>query len=260
MSAALTVSPTYPRAASARLANPRVQLLDIVRGCAIVGVVVYHLAWDLHLFRFLVVDVTTHPLWVAFARALAGTFMTLVGISLVLAHRRGIRWLAFHRRLLKLTAAAATISIVTYIVFPDSFIYFGILHAITVSSVIGLAFLKAPLPVVLLAAVVLLVLPHYVGFEILNPRSLAWTGIASSAAPSNDFVPIAPWSALTLIGIFFARLLPVSVAHVGGPNFHNKGIGIRAAAWAGRKSLLIYLLHQPLLLGVLYALRTMAPL
>ena len=230
----------------------RIQLLDVLRGAAIVGVVVYHFCWDLNLFGFLTVDVTTHPAWVVFARLLAGSFMLLAGVSLALAHNDGVRWNAFWRRIALIGSAAAMISVATYFAFPEAFIYFGILHAIAVFSVVGLPFLRAPLALLLLAAVLLIGLPEYVRSDLLNSRFLAWIGLASSPPSSNDFVPIFPWLALPLIGIAIARLGLQSGWMENAGSAQLKRPAARALAWAGRWSLTIYLVHQPILLGLLY--------
>ena len=251
----------FPKRAAAPVRFPprfgRIQSLDIARGVAIAGVVIYHFCWDLNLFGFLAVDVTTHPIWVAFARSLAGSFMALVGVSLVLAHSESVRWKAFWRRLLIVATAAAVISIVTYGAFPDSFIYFGILHAIAVSSVLGLAFLRAPLPLVLLAALLLVVVPEYFQSDLLNSRLLAWTGLASWPPSSVDFVPIFPWFTLPLLGIAAARLGLQSSLLTRAAGVRVDSGALRALASAGRQSLVIYLVHQPILLIGLYALRNL---
>lgn len=184
----------------------RMQFIDVVRGIAILGVVSYHFSWDLNLFGFMATDVTQHPLWVAYARSLAGSFMALVGVSLMLAHGDGIRWAPFWRRFLVVGTAAGAITLATYVVFPQTFIYFGILHAIALSSLLGLVFLRTPIAVSLAAIAAVWLLSQYVQSDTFNPRALAWIGFASRPASSNDYVPIFPWLALTLLGILGARL------------------------------------------------------
>ncbi|NDW07985.1 DUF1624 domain-containing protein [Jiella sp. 40Bstr34] len=81
---------------------------------AILGVVVYHFGWDLSFFGFASPDMMFSEPVIIFARALAGSFMFLAGVSLVLAHGNGVRWRKFRQRLAKVAAAAAVISIVTF--------------------------------------------------------------------------------------------------------------------------------------------------
>ena len=79
------------------LSNQRVLLIDTVRGIAIFGVVLFHIVWVLE-FSGLIDGFAFHPVWLAFGRLLAGTFMFLVGVSLVLAHRKGLKFSRFVRR------------------------------------------------------------------------------------------------------------------------------------------------------------------
>jgi uncharacterized membrane protein len=230
----------------------RFEIVDIVRGAAILGVVIYHFAWDLSFLRFISTDVATHPLWSSFARSLAGTFMVLVGVSLTLGHEKGIRWRPFFRRLAVIAASAFGITVATYLLFPASFIYFGILHSITMASVLALPFLVAPLWLATAAGLFVLTLPALVRSPVFNDRTLAWIGFASQPPPANDYEPLFPWFGLTLIGIVAARL-------VLKPPLRDRFAAVaicgqisRTLAWAGRRSLLIYLLHQPVLLALLY--------
>src|SRR6218665_519880 len=99
----------------------------------------YHLCWDLSYFRFIAADVGYDPTWVAIARSILATFLFLVGVGLVLGHGNGIRWRSFWRRWLFLVAGALIITLATWFTFPQSFVYFGVLHAIALFSLMGLA-------------------------------------------------------------------------------------------------------------------------
>src|SRR5690606_30434682 len=84
--------------------RPRLPVIDIARGVAIVAMVIYHLSWDLSLYGFIPVDVGYDPGWVFFARSILFSFMFLVGVGLVLGHGDGMRWKRFWRRWLFLVA------------------------------------------------------------------------------------------------------------------------------------------------------------
>src|SRR5690606_22149760 len=104
--------------------RPRLPVIDIARGVAIVAMAIYHLCWDLSYFRFIPVDVGYDPGWVLFARSILFSFMVLVGIGLVLAHGEGVRWRGFWRRLAFIAGGAALITLGTWLTFPESFVYF----------------------------------------------------------------------------------------------------------------------------------------
>ena len=67
----------------------RIPLVDVLRGVALAAMAVYHFAWDLSFFSLADFGVTENPLWIAFARAIAGSFLALVGVGLV---SRAWRW------------------------------------------------------------------------------------------------------------------------------------------------------------------------
>lgn len=231
----------------------RLAIIDLARGAGIVGMVIYHLGWDFYFFGLSSVDVTSNLAWIIFARVVAGTFLLLVGIGLVLAHGDRIRWWPFLRRLAVIGAAAVVVSAATYLLFPQQFVYFGILHAVVVMSVLSLPFLVAPVPVVFLAAAFMATLPMLLRSDTLDMRFLAWIGFAEDPPPSVDFVPVLPWFSLTLLGIAGARLALRSQMHTRLSRLSISGNLARALQWTGRRSLAIYLLHQPILLGLLYA-------
>lgn len=242
--------------ASQTIGIPRLVIVDVARGIAIVGVVLFHLVWDLSFLRIIPPEVAFHPLWLLFGRLLAGTFMVLVGVSLVLAAAGGFRRDAFMRRLAILIAAALTISLLTRITFPQTFVYFGILHAIAAASVVGALVLRLNKLTIAILGLVALVLGFTWTSADFDPRWLAWTGFAASSPSSNDFVPIFPWVGLTLLGMAGTRLaLARSWLHRARP---IDGRVARFLVWAGRHSLPIYLVHQPVLLGVLITLVELA--
>src|SRR5262249_30877785 len=106
--------------------------------------VVYHFAWDLWAFGLVETDVEHDVAWVLFARSIASTFLLLVGLSLVLATRNGLRLQPYLRRLAFVAGGALLVTIGTYFIEPHEFVYFGILHLIAVASVLALPFLTLP--------------------------------------------------------------------------------------------------------------------
>jgi len=231
----------------------RFDAVDIVRGLAIAGVVLFHIVWDLEFAGF-ISGVARHPVWLLFGRCLAGGFMLLVGVSLVLAHRSGFRTRPFLKRLVLIALAAAAISAVTWFAFPKSFVYFGILHAIAATSLIGLCFIRAPAWASAAAGIAVFALPFVTSSEIFDTRWLAWIGFASHVPPSNDFVPIFPWSGLTLIGMAMTAWMLRGGGGERLARVRSDGTLAKGLAWMGRKSLLIYLLHQPILLAIIVPL------
>ncbi len=228
-------------AAPARLS--RLPWLDTARGAALVAMAIYHGAWDMSMLGLTDVDIYWSPGWTFFARCIAASFLCLVGISLVAAHRRGVGRAAILRRLALIGGAAAIITIVTSIAIPTTPILFGILHCIALASILGLVFVRLSGWVSLALAPIIATLPFWGGLALDHP-ALIWLGLRSAPPASLDYVPLFPWFGATLVGIAAAKLAPILV--------ERPGPHIRAFGYLGRRSLMVYILHQPILLAVLY--------
>jgi uncharacterized membrane protein len=228
----------------------RIAALDVARTLALAGMVLFHFTRDLEQFGLIAPGTTLAGGWAAFAKAVAGSFLFLAGVSLWVAHGQGIRWRAFLRRLAMLAGAAGLVTLTTWVAMPDAFIFFGILHSIAVASVLGLAFLRLPAPVTLAAGVAVLILPQVWRPAAFDVPWLVWTGLSATVPRTLDFEPVFPWFAPFLFGIAFARLaagaglMPAPTAAPAAP--------WRWLGWPGRHSLAIYLLHQPVLIGAIW--------
>jgi uncharacterized membrane protein len=232
-----------------RARGRRLAVVDVVRGVAIAAMIVYHTAFDLSANRLVAVDIIDSLPWKIFARSIAGTFLLVVGISLVLATRRGFNRDAFLRRLAILIGAAALVSFGTWWFDPGTFVFFGILHEIALASVLALPFLFLPSWLVAVVAAAVIALPFFYAADVFNLPALWWVGLSTEPPVTVDYVPVFPWFGVVLAGIVAGRLL---VAY-GGPlaAWRSSDPLTRFIARAGRWSLLIYLVHQPLIVGLL---------
>lgn len=239
----------------------RVLLLDEIRGFLIIMVVLYHLLYDLYVFFELDLPFFFSPP-VEFLKYLgAGSFILISGIVCHYARsnfKRGLICLAF----------ALVITVFTYFVMPDQAIYFGILHLLAVCMILyGLlkkVFDRLPFfPFFVLFAVLFFATFHipngYFGLSeevsILVPSSLYDSGLFFLGFPGNgfnsaDYYPLIPFAFLffagTLLGRFFvSESLPEFVYRGIAPPFR----------FLGRHTLVIYLVHQPILLGILYLIK-----
>jgi uncharacterized membrane protein len=229
----------------------RIETIDLARGAALLAMAVYHFAWDLEFFGYAPGGMTAESGWKFFARSIASSFLFLVGVSLFLAHGEEIRWRGFLRRLALVAGAALAISVATYIATPERFIFFGILHEIALASLLGLAFLRLPPLVTLAVAGGTIAAPHFLRSPLFDHPVWWWMGLSSSNPPSNDYVPVFPWFGAVLAGIAVTKL----AARAG---LLRRLARVEPGRWslplqfAGRHSLLVYLLHQPILIGFLW--------
>ena len=223
--------------------RPRIHSIDTARTIALIGMVIFHTARDLEIFGVLAPGTTLSGGWAIFARLIAGCFFFLAGVSLVLGHGHRIRWQAFWRRLATLVIAALAVSVATYAVMPGRFIYFGILHSIAACSLIGLAFLRLPAALIIVASGGVFAL-NLSGFHPLPSTIWSFTGLSVQVRPSFDLSPIVPWLGAMLLGIGCAKIWTPAPA---GTNTEPHWLG-----WPGRHSLAVYLLHQPALIAVIW--------
>ncbi len=231
--------------------TPRVDWLDVVRGLALLAMASYHFTWDLEFFGYVETGTTTHGLWKLYARIIASTFLFLAGVSLALAHGSGVRWPAFRRRFLQIAAAAAAISAATYLAVPNGFIFFGILHQIALGSLIALAFLRLPPLITLAAALIVIGAPGFLKSPAFDQPWLWWLGLAPVNPRSNDYVPIFPWFGVILVGVGLARSFQLAGLVPRLATF-RAGRWARPLRFAGRHSLAVYLIHQPVLIGLVW--------
>lgn len=230
----------------------RIALIDVVRGVALIAMAIFHGAWDVAYFRLIRFDPGESLGWTLFARSIAATFLIVSGVSLVLATRNGIRWKSYSKRLGMIVGAAALVSVATYFVMGRGWVFFGILHEIAVASVLALPFLQLPLVVVALVSAFFIGLPFLFRSEVFDLPALWWAGLAPTPPPSFDYVPLFPWFGAFLAGVALARFALA------------RGWDQRLAAWSprrwpgrllalgGRHSLLVYLVHQPILFGFFF--------
>jgi uncharacterized membrane protein len=229
----------------------RLPAIDVARGCALLAMFVYHLMWDLNYFGFIGSDYAASPAAKFFAHTVASAFLLLVGISLSLAAREAPRR-AFWQRLGRIALAAAAISLVTWFVFRDELIYFGILHCIALSSLLAWPLRRAPVPIILALALVAIVVPHLFTNPFFDAPGWLWLGLSSNVPASVDYQPLLPGFGLVLIGLASGRLITTTTT----PQWLQRpasGPILTTLEFGGKHSLIIYLLHQPVFILMLLA-------
>lgn len=241
-------------------AGRRIAWLDILRGAALIAMASYHFLWDLSDFGYLEPGYPSVGWPRIYARVIASTFLFLAGFSLVLAHRNGIRWNVFWIRFGKIAAAAALVTVASYFAIPQGLIFFGILHAIALFSLVGLIFLRINPVFAVAAAALAFVAPLYLKSDAFNDPWFWWLGLSTRTRTSFDYVPLLPWICPFLLGMAASRLDRVQTLlrqYASGDNGENR---LRNAfTFLGRHSLVFYLVHQPILISMLYGFSLIYP-
>ena len=266
-----------PAQAKRLVKPPRLDIVDAARGVAIAMMIGYHFCFDLTYYGWAQWAMLDDPRWVAWRTTIVANFLVLVGISLALrdahdqahdqardrardrareqpmADRRAANE-AFVRRWLQVAAAALFVTAGSALLFSGTFIYFGVLHFVVVAL-----WLCRRAPRLGAWAMALGVIAIALGTLIHDPafdaRSINWIGFSEHKPLTEDYVPLFPWLGVALIGCGLGALWtrrgcrlspPVSKVWQATPH------GLRALlATAGRWSLTIYLVHQPILIGAM---------
>ncbi len=226
--------------------NKRFFELDLLRGSAVILMVLFHIGYDLAYFGYADYVTTVDIEWIVFRGIILSMFLLAVGMSSYLAYSNGIRLSKLIRTLVKLIFVSLLISIGSYIVFPQEWIYFGVIHFITLALVVSLIFIKVPkFSLVVGVGIVGSYLMGYAPFD-----TLFIYGVNHWYIPvyTVDVVSFTPWFGVVLIGVF------VMDAELFGLKVHNNA-ATRRIAFLGQHSLVIYLLHQPVLFGLFYTIK-----
>jgi uncharacterized membrane protein len=223
---------------------------------AVILMIIFHLVFDLTFFGAAQTNIYSTP-WQLFARSIGTTFITVMGVSLTLRYERlepllGKRQLfrQYLKRGVTLFAWGMVITVVTYLAVGRRFVVFGILHLLGLSVILAFPFLRRRWAS-LAGGTVALGLGAYLGSaKVLHPW-LLWLGVPQFGRAMVDYYPVFPWFGFALLGVFVGlTLYPHGARSFPLPDLSRAG-PVRALAFLGRHSLPIYLIHQPVLLGLL---------
>ena len=240
--------------------NKRFWEVDSLRGLAIVMMVVFHFIFDLNYFEIYSFNVYSGFLW-WFARVTASIFIFVVGISLSLSYSRTTLsnnpptekelFLKYLKRGLKIFSYGLLITAATYIFIGDGFIVFGILHFIGLAIILEYIFIKRKyinlfLGIAFIAAGILLMNFRFDFYGLL------WLGFIPNNFYTVDYFPLLPWLGIVSFGIFLGNTLYENyVRQFKLPDLSNNLI-VKVSSFLGKHSLLIYLIHQPVIVIMLY--------
>lgn len=228
--------------------------IDLLRGVAVMMMITFHILFNLAFFSDypLVLD---EGFWFYFQQATAGLFFLVAGVALTLSYARtGDRsfW-RFFRRGGKIFAWGMVVTAVTWLFLREGFVVFGVLHCIGLSIILAYPFLKRSLWA-LPAGILCLAAGNYLDNFTFPFPYLLWLGFVPERFYTVDYFPLLPWFGLFLLGLFLGGLLYPSGRRrfplPDCPEFPP----LRGVIFLGRHSLVIYLLHQPVLLALLAVL------
>jgi len=234
--------------------------IDTLRGIAILMMITYHVIFDLNYFGFTSTDLHSLPV-LLFLYPVSTSFLLLVGISLTLSYSRvnhtlttNQLWIKYFKRGGSIFGLGLLITLVTWVYPHNGFIVFGVLHCIGLSILLAYPLIRSSLSALLVGLLcisigVLLRITITVDFPWL-----LWLGFVPKQFYTLDYFPLLPWFGVVLIGIFLGNSLYQNNTRSFRLKDHSRFIITRLLCFLGRHSLIIYLLHQLIIVGILYLL------
>lgn len=225
--------------------------LDALRGVAIVWMAVFHFCFDLNYFRYIRQNFNGDPFWTWQRVCIVSLFLFCAGVAQAVAVDQGQSWQRFWRRWAQLAACALLVSVGSWFMFPRSFISFGVLHGIAVMLIaarFSAGWGRWLWPLGLLA----IALPRLVQHPVFDSRWLNWIGLVTHKPLTEDYVPVLPWLGAVWIGMAAGQWMLARRRHWLTGDLPSAA---RPLAVLGRWSLSFYMVHQPVLIGLLAALR-----
>ncbi len=236
----------------ATLSDTRFSGLDTLRGLAMVWMTVFHACFDLQHFGYLQANFYADPFWTWQRVCIVSLFTFCAGAGQAIAVLQGQDWSRFWKRWRQIALCAALVSVGSYLMYPKSFIYFGILHGIAAMLIVVrlsagwgkwlwlLGGVAIELPI--LAPIAHEAIP---ALEVLNTPAMNWLGLISHKPVTEDYAPLLPWLGPMWWGMAAGRWCAVN-----RPHWLN-GAGPNPLAVLGHWSLSYYMVHQPVLIGAL---------
>ncbi|MCV2360836.1 DUF1624 domain-containing protein [Paucibacter sp. TC2R-5] len=229
--------------------------LDALRGAAIVWMAAFHFAFDLNHFGWISQDFYRDAFWTGQRTLIVSLFLLCAGMGQALALQQGLSWPRFWRRWVQIAACAIAVSIGSYMMYPRSFISFGVLHGMALMLLL-LRFAGPRLPIWACCALgaFALMAPQLLSHPFFDSRWTNWLGLVTHKPIAEDYVPILPWLGVLLFGFALGRWLLIHRASWCRADISPK---LAPLALLGRWSLTFYMLHQPVLIGMLKLAATM---
>ena len=240
----------------------RFDTLDAWRGLAMIWMTLFHFSFDLNHFGYLQQDFYHDPFWTWQRTLIVSLFLFCAGAGQAVATAQGQSWRRFWRRWVQVAGAALLVTLGSLLMYPNSFIYFGVLHGLTVMLIVvrltaawgrwlwllgGLAIASK-----FVAAYAFQTWATGQLVMYFNAPWLNWLGWITHKPVTEDYVPVFPWLGVMWWGLASGQWLLKARLHWFD---QQASASVSRLAVLGRWSLSYYLLHQPLLIGSLLALR-----
>ena len=191
------------------------------------------------------------PVWRGLRTLILSSFLLISGLSFGLAQVSGRDFSSLKNRWLQIAGCAFAVTAGSYLMFPNSPILFGVLHAVCAMWLIAY-FIMGMLSsayLISLIGIVMILAGTALKFDALSQPWLSWLGMVSRKPRTEDYVPLLPWIGVFMLGLAASKTRALEWA-LHQPLQH------RALSWLGKRSLTVYMVHQPIFIGLLWLLVT----
>jgi uncharacterized membrane protein len=236
----------------------RLDRIDLLRALAMLWMTVYHFCFDLKYYGLIEQDFYRDPVWTWQRTAIVSLFLFTAGLSQAVAVHQGQTWSRFWKRWSRVAGAALLVTAGSVFMFPKSFIYFGVLHGIAVMLIVVRMTAGWGAWLWLLGALAVgakfagpMAIAAVPALEVLNSNWLNWLGLISRLPITEDYVPLLPWLGVMWWGVAAGRwALQHRPVWLGSSDAPASGLRLGLVV-LGQWSLSYYLLHQPVMLGLI---------
>jgi len=225
----------------------RFDRVDALLGIAFVWMAAFHFGFDLSHFGFIQQNFHRDPFWTVQRSCIVTLFLFCSGFGQAVALHQGQGWPRFWRRWAQVAGCALLVTLGSWFMFPRSYISFGVLHGIALMLIVARITGGWGRGLWPLGAVALL-LPHVVQHPFFDTRLTNWVGLVTRRPVTEDYVPLLPWLGVVWWGMAAGGWLLERHREVIAGAIPA---ALRPLAALGRWSLSFYMLHQPILIGLL---------
>jgi uncharacterized membrane protein len=237
--------------------NQRFWEIDLLRGIAIIMMIIFHILFDLDFLGIIQMNLYS-GVNLLFLHSIGIIFLLLVGVSLSLSYskvenalpKRQI-WLKFVKRGIMIFCLGLILTIVTWFFLDSGFIIFGVLHCIGLCIILCIPFLKYRFSNLVLGAI-LVFIGIVLKTMVFDFPFLLWAGFVPRGFYTIDYFPILPWFGVVLIGIFIGNTFYSNYKRSFHINDFSRFKFVKPFCFLGRYSLVIYFIHQPVILSLIY--------
>jgi len=231
----------------------RYREIDVLRGIAITLMLFLHTLWCLDYLGFNI-DMSAYVI----QPIVPSLFLVIAGISLYLSFSKNTDYKHWMKvsvyRSIKLIILGFAITVISLFLFPNMPVISGILTCIGISLLVGIAFIRLSVNTLVISNLLLIPAGFFISHTSIGNNYLFYLIGFKTTIQSLDYFPVVPWLWCMVFGITIGKLWYTN----GIRQFRiPKSLNVKQLEWLGKHSLVIYLMHQPILYCLLLSIKNM---